>query len=182
MHPRSFLASVPLLLALAAADATAQASPAAQPFPGVSWGATADSVIRALGEPADRSTTRAGLDELDYAVTWDGRTGTRYVLVHPTLGTVISGYALRLRAPADCRMQAELWLREIARDYPRMEWSAGDAPEAAALCGGTPGEAGADGRDPESGTRVGIRLGRGGASLIADAISPAGYAWVGTTR
>lgn len=183
MLPRSSIAFVPLLLALGAMDARAQsATSATQPFPHVGWGLDADSVIRVLGEPEVRKPISSGLEELDYLAEWEGRGGARYVLVHPALGTVIAGYSAPFESEAECHAQADYWLREFERDYPRLRWLEGDAPDADALCGGKLGASGAAAHDVESGTRVGIRLNRAGTALVADAISPAGYEWVGTTR
>jgi hypothetical protein len=170
-----------LMLAAAALPAAAQGSaPGSVPFPGIAWGVDADSVIRAWGEPVDRGTTRRGLDELSYLHEREGAALAWYVLVHPELGTVIAGYSVAFQTDEDCRALARAAFEVIARDYPRFRWqSARVAPAPAVVCGEAEGRSGAYGRDPDSGTRVGIRLGSDGERLTIDAISPAGWEWVG---
>ena len=168
--------SLVLAALLAAVPACAQQD---APFPGIAWGVTADSVIGAWGEPASRDTTSDGLDELNYTDTWNGQPGTRYALVHPALGTIIAGYAVPFGTRRACGMQVKTALLRVARDYPAFVWIDGGPDEALALCEGSQG-AGAYGRDPASGTRIGIRLSNASTDLVVDAISPAGFDWVGT--
>jgi hypothetical protein len=172
------LRTLSLVLAALLAAVPARAQQAA-PFPGIAWGVTADSVIGAWGEPASRGPTSTGLDEMNYRDSWNGRPGTRYALVHPALGTIIAGYAVPFGTRRACHGQVKTALLRVARDYPGFVWIDGGPDEALALCDGSRG-AGAYGRDPASGTRIGIRLSNASTDLVVDAISTAGFDWVGT--
>lgn len=173
-----------VVLPLLAAATPAAAQDAASPprFPGVPWGIRADSVIRLQGPPVERRDIDRGLEELDYTDRSGGDAVARYVIVHPSLGTMIAGYSVGFGAEDECRGRAQAALDEIGRGYPRLRWDGGGAPDAAAVCDGTPGNGGAAGRDPESGTRIGIRVNRAGTRLVADAISPEGFRWIGTAQ
>lgn len=172
--PRRSVPPLALMLIAAAVPAAAQGPvPGRGPFPGIAWGADADAVVRAWGEPVGGETVDHGLDRMDYIQDRKDGTFYGYVLVHPELGTVIAGYQVPFGDQAHCRALARSAFEGVARDYPGFRW--GDKASAAAVCAG--GERGAMGQDPESGTRIAIRLGEDG-ELVMDAISPAGWGWV----
>lgn len=172
---RSALATALLL----AAARPAAAQPADPPtFPGIAWGVTEDSVIRAWGEPVlrrpDGETVR-----LDFLDNEDERGLRRYFLVHPRLGTMIAGYGSEYDSAEECRALVRAALREVEAAFPALEWEAG-RPAPAAECNGRSGARLTDGRDPESGTRVSIRQQRG--AVIVDALSRAGWDLLGERR
>lgn len=163
------------LLLAGAGSASAQAPLAG--LPGVPWGVTVDSVIRTLGPPAERRAISRGLKELDYEEEVDGRYRLRYIVIHPALGTMIGGFLVPFEDRQGCAAAVRGALAEIATGYPRVLWEAGVAPDPGDVCAGGDGGVG---QDPQSGTRIRVSLGAEGSHVVADAISPAGFSWLGS--
>jgi hypothetical protein len=157
-------------LLLAAVPAAAQpADP--PPFPGIAWGVTEDSVLRAWGEPVLRRPEEETI-RLDFLDAGDERGLRRYFLVHPRLGTMIAGYGSEYGSAEECRALVRAALRDVEAAFPAMRWEA-DRPNPDAECSSTPERRLTDGQDPESGTRVSIRVQQG--AVVADALSRAGW-------
>lgn len=173
--PHLSLALLPLLLAAVPACAQDAGS---RPFPGIAWGVDADSVVRVWGEPVAHKPISRGMSELDY-VEMDGeRVINRYIVVHPSMGTVIAGTVTAFASKVECHDAVRAAVGVIDRAFPRLAWEAGTPPAADAVCDTSSGT-NAIGQDAESGTRVSLRLNAAGTHLVVDAISPAGYEWLG---
>jgi hypothetical protein len=157
-----------ILLLAAALPAAAQDSIPARwgPFPGIAWGMPEDSVLAVFGA-ADRRWEDEGYGHLEYADSSDGRPLARTVVLLAGQGVVIAGY--RLPFGTDCADQLQAARADIERAFPRLEWE-GTPPEPYD-CVRRPVRSWINGGDPDSGTRVSVRMNRGDMEMSVYAYS-----------